>query len=402
MSRRGLVILIVALVVLGGLVAVNQRQSSPAPTTVGTALVPGLQESLNDVERVGIVKAGGEAVATLEKRENTWVVANKSDYPADVAKLRQSLRALAEAKIREVKTANPEFYDRLGVVDAADSKATGVAVSITVPGKEFGTVILGNTEGAKQRYARRASEPQSYLIDRDPEVPKNASQWLEARILDVRGDRVREVTIRHADGETVTVSKASADAANFDVAATPKGRELLYPGVANVIGSSLRELNLEDVERAEGAAGERPVHVEFKTFDGLVVRATGTQRGDEKWLTFEASVDPEQAAKFAAPPAAPAAGAPTATAAAESGQSPAGDAAAQPAGNAAGGSPAAADAGSAAATSTPGTPPAAAQPDPAAEAQRINERVSGWRYKIPSFQYDQMTRRMADLLKPVA
>ena len=388
MSRRGLVILLVALVVLGALIAVNQRQSSPAPTAVGSALVPGLQESLNDVESVGIVKAGGETVATLEKRDNAWVVANKSDYPADVAKLRQSLRALGEAKIREVKTANPEFYDRLGVVDAADSKATGVAVAITVPGKDFGTVILGNTEGAKQRYARRANEPQSYLIDRDPEVPKNASQWLDARILDVRGDRVQQVTIRHADGETVSVSKASADAANFDVAAIPKARELLYPGVANVIGSSLRELNLEDVERAEGAAGERPVHVEFKTFDGLVVKATGTQRGDDKWLTFEASFDPEQAAKFAPPPAAE----PAAT----QSSAAAGDGAA----NAPGASPPAATATSSAAT--PGTPASDTRPDPAAEAQRINEHVSGWRYKIPSFQYDQMTRRMADLLKPVA
>ena len=43
-------------------------------------------------------------------------------------------------------------------------------------------------------------------------------------------------------------------------------------------------------------------------------------------------------------------------------------------------------------------PPAA---DPNAEAQRINAKVGGWRYKIAGFQYDQMTRRMADLLKAV-
>ena len=45
---------------------------------------------------------------------------------------------------------------------------------------------------------------------------------------------------------------------------------------------------------------------------------------------------------------------------------------------------------------------AAAAPavDPAAEAARINAKVGGWRYKIASFQYDQMTRRIADLLKP--
>jgi hypothetical protein len=41
-----------------------------------------------------------------------------------------------------------------------------------------------------------------------------------------------------------------------------------------------------------------------------------------------------------------------------------------------------------------------AKPDPTAEAQRINARVSAWRYKLATFQYEQMTRRMNDLLKP--
>ncbi|HUQ53152.1 MAG TPA: hypothetical protein VM692_13085, partial [Gammaproteobacteria bacterium] len=50
------------------------------------------------------------------------------------------------------------------------------------------------------------------------------------------------------------------------------------------------------------------------------------------------------------------------------------------------------------------TPPAATPPaaDPSAEAARINGKVGGWRYKIAGFQYDQLTRHMADLLKAPA
>jgi len=101
------------------------------------------------------------------------------------------------------------------------------------------------------------------------------------------------------------------------------------------------------------APAEQPTIVEFRTFDGLIVRVTGSKRGDEDWISLEASVDSAQAA---APPAAPAEGA------------------------------------------AASTPPAA---DPNAEAQRINAKVAGWRYKIAGFQYDQMTRRMAELLKAV-
>jgi hypothetical protein len=383
MSQRSIVGLLVALVILGLAVFVAQRDRAPA-ASAGGPFVPGLQAALNDVDRVAIVKAGSAPVATLERRGDAWVVIEKDGYRADVAKLRQGLRTLTEAKVLEAKTATPELYDKLGVEDVSGANAGGVAVTIAAAGKDIGAVILGQAVGSKQRYARRANEPQSYLLDRNPDFPKNTSQWLDASIVDVRGERVQQVTIKHADGETVAISKAEAPPSdltqgtvvNFDVAGIPAGRELLYPGIANVIGNSLRELNLEDVERADGAAPERPVQVEFKTFDGLVVRVTGTSRGEEDWVTIEASVDANQAARFAAAPpaadAAPAAGAADAQAAAASGaNAPSAQAAAETAA------------------------------DPGAEAERINARVAGWRYKIAGFQYDQMTRRMADLLKPV-
>lgn len=359
MSRRSLLYLGIALVVLAVLVFVGQRRDR-TETTTGAAIVPGLEAALNDVERVTLVKAGGATVATLERRDGDWVVAEKSGYPADVGKLRRNLLALAEAKILETKTANPEFYDRLGVVDVSSAEATGISVAASAPGKELPAVILGDVEGSKYRYARRANETQSYLLDRDPNFSTSTTQWLAATIVDVRGDRVQQVTIKHPDGETVTVSKSERGAANFEVANVPKGRELLYAGVANVIGNALRELNLEDVETAAAAEGdERPVEVEFKTFDGLVVQIKGLERDDAAWVTFTASADPEQAARFAPAPA---------------------EGAAQ------------ADASSA--------EPAVA--DPAAEAAEINGRVGAWRYKIAGYQYDQMTRRMADLLKPPA
>ncbi len=399
MSRRGLIALVVALVVLGALAYFGQRAGSPSITT-GGVILPGLEAALNDIERVTIKKAGGEIVATIEKHADGWTVAEKGGYPADVAKLRQNLRSLAEAKILETKTANPAFYDKLGVVDIADAKAAGLAITITARGMDFGTLILGDAKGTKQRYARRANEAQSYLLDRDPNFPKNAAQWLDGGIVDVRGNRVRQVTIKHPDGEVVTISKPSADAMNFDVAGIPKGRELLYPGVANVIGNALRELNLEDVERADGAAPDKPVQVEYRTFDGLVVRVTGGKRGDDAWITVVASVDAEQAAQNQAAAKAAQPAASSAAPAAGGGDAGNAPAEAKTAGAADKRAEAGGDAGAKPADAAAKPADADAQPDPTAEAQRINARVSAWRYKLATFQFDQMTRRMNDLLKP--
>ena len=386
MSRNALIALAVVLVVLGALAFFGQRGSSTAPTA-GGPILPGLQAALNDVGEIKITKAGGETVATIEKHADGWTVAEKGGYAADVAKLRQSLRALAEAKILETKTANPAFYDKLGVQDIKDDKATGLGVAISAPGKDFGALILGDAKGSKQRYARRANEAQSYLIDRDPSFPKTAAQWLDPVMLDVRGNRVREVTIKHPDGEVVTISKLNPDEMNFEVALIPRGRELLYPGVANVIGNSLRELNLEDVEKADNTTPDKPVQVEFRTFDGLIVRAVGAKRGDDAWVTFTASVDADQVAQNQA-----AAKAKQPPAAGDSADAAKADAT-KPDGAKSGDNAASADAGAA-------KPADAVTVDPTAEAQRINAHVMAWRYKLATFQYDQMTRRMADLLKP--
>jgi hypothetical protein len=351
MSKRTVAILLAAFAVLLVLVLAGERRSG-APAGTGEPLVAGLAGALGDLERVTVTKANGEVVATLEKRADNWVVSDKHGYVADAGKLRQALTALGEAHLLEQKTANPELYGRLGVEDVTTPSAAGISVAFSAPGRELPTIILGNAEGAKFRYARRAGEMQSYLIDRNPDVPRGAAQWVDSVIIDVRSERVREVAITHPDGEVVRISKSGPELANFEVANVTTGRELSYPGVANVIGNALRELNLEDVEPVGDAPVEQPTIVEYRTFDGLVVKVTGIERNEENWITLEANVD-----AAATPPPAPVADGATA---------------------------------------------AAAPADVNAEAARINAKVGGWRYKVASFQYDQMTRRMADLLKPPA
>ena len=37
-------------------------------------------------------------------------------------------------------------------------------------------------------------------------------------------------------------------------------------------------------------------------------------------------------------------------------------------------------------------------PDPDSEARELAEQLTGWRYQIATYQFDQLTRRMSDLL----
>ena len=248
MNRRS-VLIIAAIAIVAVLLAVLGRDRSTSRSPQGAELLPGLTAALNDIEQVEISKAGNETVATLRRGADGWSVDEKDGYPADIAKIRQALVALGKARIVEEKTADPEFYSRLGVEPIDLDTASGVAVAIDPANAKFPVIILGEVSGTSGRFVRRADEAQSFLIDENPDVPRNTAQWLVPDIVDVRGARIEHVTIEHADGERIEISKADPEQANFTVESIPEGRELLYPGVANVIGNALRELKLDDVAR---------------------------------------------------------------------------------------------------------------------------------------------------------
>jgi hypothetical protein len=356
MNARALLVLCAIAAVLTVLAIVAERSGSDGGAgggEIGAMLLPDLAAEINAVDRVTVSGAGGETIATLVRTADGWTIAEQDGYAADVVRIRDVLLALAEARIVEEKTSNPDFYDRLGVgpVEAADARSR--RISITAGSRSFPSVILGDPSGAEQRFARREDEAPSYLIDRNPDLPEGAAQWAVAEIIDIESARVQRVEITHADGERLVISKAGREQTSYDVEDVPEGRELQYATIANVTGGALRDLGLEAVARQAPEPPEPVTISEFWTFDGLVVTVSGRRYGEDIWVSFDARFDAEQALRFATEPVE-----------------------------------------GSVAEETPTTDDSA-QDDAAA----IGAQLSGWRYRIPSYQYEQMARRMEDLLR---
>ena len=71
-------------------------------------------------------------------------------YPADAAKVRKLLLALAEAKPVEEKTSNPANYAALGVEDVSSADATGVRVELEGTAQPV-NLIVGKAAGRQGR-----------------------------------------------------------------------------------------------------------------------------------------------------------------------------------------------------------------------------------------------------------
>ena len=117
---RAKTLIVLALVAAAAIVgsALLERGSAPDPAVSdGTLLYPGLTEAINGITRVRFSDPGTGEPVQLERTDAGWIVVQKDGYPADAGKIRQLLLRLAEARLAETKTANPELYPRLGVAD---------------------------------------------------------------------------------------------------------------------------------------------------------------------------------------------------------------------------------------------------------------------------------------------
>jgi hypothetical protein len=182
----------------------------------------------------------------------------------------------------EEKTRASENYPALGVEDTTSSKATGTRVDAVTPARTY-SLIVGKSSGAKSGYVRLPDSPQSLLAAPLISLDADPRRWLDNKLIDIPQDRIKEISVKPADGPAYTATRPSKDQADFPVADVPKGRELSSPAAADPIAGSLGSLSLDDVRHTPAAAptGTPPAvsHAIFRTFDGLEIDVAGHKDG---------------------------------------------------------------------------------------------------------------------------
>ena len=250
-------------------------------------LLQDLRDRINDVTTLTITRAGDEGATVIHRTADNWVIASRDNYPVDIATLRQLLLQIADAKMVEQKTSDPDLYSQLGVQDPAIEGSKGTRLQLSGPDVSY-DVIVGNVAQPGYRYVRKFEDSRSWLIDKDPGIPGSPAEWLVSDIIDIKSADVRSVTIRHPDGEEIRISKDSADAPEFAVVNIPDGRELSYATVANGIAGALNALTLDDVRKGVAIEAEA-VSTTFDTIDGNRIVVLTNEEDGESWIALTAA-----------------------------------------------------------------------------------------------------------------
>ena len=278
MNRQWVVALALATLLGIGLIWLLDHPVSDDAQQDSELVIPALSGQINQIEALDIIAPGGAAAVSLRRvgqvAEETgsstlrWRVVQRDGYEADFARVFDLLRDLAEVEKSEARTSNQEWYALLGVQDVGTPDASGRRLDF--PLSELPSLIVGQVDPTDQgSYVRVQDQSQSWLADRVIELPLDPVQWLEPGIMDIPADDINEVIVRHADGETVQIRNAGTEENDFVLLDVPEERQAGQAFQRTALANGLRGLNLEDVRAFDGEIPESAVRVLFTTQDGL-------------------------------------------------------------------------------------------------------------------------------------
>jgi hypothetical protein len=336
MQSRSLISLALATAVLVAIAIVvlasgDRGVSRAAP---GQPAFPALAAKLGDVASVTVSREG--TMMTLIRDGDSWLVAEKGNYPANAAKISQIVRAMADLTLVEPKTQNPDLYPRLEVEDPGNGKSALVAVK-DKSGGDLAQAIVGKRRydrlgaGNDGVYLRKPGEAQSWLARGTLDPSGDPPSWLDRQIIDVSEKKIAKVTLTQPDASKLVISRAAPDA-SFAVEDAPADTKFKSESTISGPAGALETLDLDDVK----PAGELPVPdkdvvtASFTTFDGLTVDLRVMERDKSNWVAISA----------------------TGAGAAE------------------------------------------------ADAKKIEDKVSRWTYAIPAYKANLLKTKLADLVEP--
>ena len=301
MNARVAAVLLVLLAVLGGGALLVQRQERArrpaAAAELGQPVLRGLQAA--DVAAVVIREPG--ATLTLQRRDDSWIIAERAGFPADLEQVRRLVLAVLGLKVGATESIGERDRARLGL----DGKGTqlefrgadGKPLAMLVVGKKYFKREPENADAAPAdgRFVMQPEAPGTVIIVADPLALATARSASWVAKTGFGAESVRSMEVDFAGGGKWRVERPGVEG---EWKLTP-----LYAGEkldairANSATYSLNRVEVADVAtpgvRTEVTGLDKPTTVVAATFDGLsYTLKLGKLRGEDYYATLWISGEP--------------------------------------------------------------------------------------------------------------
>ena len=362
MKQKSLLTLVVlATLALVAAWMISERRA-PTQDVATTPLFPDLIDQVNSVSHIDVRNA--QHHSELELVDTQWRIVNRGGFPARFEAVKQVVVGIAELQILEAKTDVAERYPRLRVEDINAPEAQ--SLQVTLQGADatiladliVGKSRTGNAAASNSAalYVRKSGEPQAFLVSGSVSVGAEATRWWDNTVMSIASSRIQRIAIMHSDSSAVMVDRQSPDQQDFRLDAIPAEHEIKSASVITAMAGALSGLSFDDVTAQDKITLTDPtVQTTFTTFDGLHVTALSSSADGITYTQFSARYD---ATAVLAPQV----------------REDSADEESVPTDEA----------------------------DIEQEAAELNQHFAAWAYVLPEYKLSQLTKRLNDLIQPIA
>ncbi len=288
---------VTAAVVIAAAFAVSTKLETTALTAGTEPAFPTLEQSVNDVTRIDVQTP--EAAFSLTLKDGVWGVDQKDGYPAAFEKVKSAIVGLANFKLIERKTSDPERYARLELEPAGGPEAKSKRLVLTADG---GKMLADVTVGKKNpnlfgsvsagSYIRRGDEKETWLVRGEIEIGEEPIDWMERQIVNYDSKLVRHVSVQGPDGARFAIARSAPSDENFSLQDIPEGRTMKAEDEADPLGNVMWRMMFDDVKAISGQTWpEKPWIAVYSLWEGVQVRIEVAQFDEDFWGRFVATVD---------------------------------------------------------------------------------------------------------------
>ena len=297
MNARVAAILVVLLAVLGGAALLYQReQGARRPdnaAALGRTLLKDLQAA--DIAAVRIVEP--KATLTVQRKDDRWVIAERADFPADLAKVREFVLKAIGLKVGQSEPLGEKDRARLNLDPASGTRiefkaADGKDLAVFTVGRKYFKREVDNPGKAipDGRFIALPGEPGTAYLVGDPltQASANSAEWIDRTSFQV--EKVKTLEVRYPAGGGWRIERAG-DNADWKLAGA-RPEEKLDVSRANAASYSLQLLELADVAPKDAADTglDKPITIDATTLEGLTYAIkVGKLAGDNYYVSFTSS-----------------------------------------------------------------------------------------------------------------
>ena len=285
MNSKQLILLLAALVILGGagLVMRNHHEESwsTAGSKLGQKILPNFQ--VNDVSAVHIK---GEGDLDLVKNDDRWLVKQRGDYPANFSQIKDLLLKMEDLKIAQAEPIGSSQLARMHLTEPGSGPDTATLLEFKdAQGKVLQSLLLGkkhtrtaersspmrfgNDEMPDGRFVMLKNDAHEVLTVSDPlnSVDPKPAGWLDKDFFKV--EKLKSVSFVSTNATNSWTVSRDSESAPW-VLAAPKAGEVLDSNKVSSLSSSLGYPSFVDVaaDPAPAKTGmDKPLVVTIATFD---------------------------------------------------------------------------------------------------------------------------------------